>query len=328
MGKANRKKQRKDNGNKHLMSTTAEEKMRSQMDQAQYAPALETLAQIIKQKEVRPEFLYDGAYAYFMLGDYERAAAWINNTLSYDPANVRARLLLARICLLEKRSEDGLAIFDFVLEHDIDLLKPAEKEEIKKMVSYAVHADEEHVRRNFPALAKFSNIVGRAKPESTIEVEDSVTESASILQALKRKIAAAEARGAEPPVMENSPAEVLQPETGRETEAEDEAVLETMSEADEKSKVETQIQEALQQKSTLQEKIRLLNLLAGGYFCAHSLEAAEKLLSEALKISIDDITLRNMALLQQDMGKQEKALQFAAQMQRTDFLLLRILRKE
>ena len=134
-------------------------------------------------------------------------------------------------------------------------------------------------------------------------------------QTLKKKIAAAEAGEAAIPSTDSQPA-------GIEESTVQQPVAEPAVETEQK------IQAVLQQQSTVQEKIRLLNLLAGGCFCARELAAAEQFLTEALKLSIEDVTLRNMALLQQELGNQEKALQFAAQMQQTDFLLLRSLRAQ
>ena len=128
MGKANRKKQRRTNTGVTDMAT--EQTMRRQMKNGEYAPALETLVKIIKQKKIKPEFLYDGAYAYFKLGDYERATEWVNNTLTYAPGDIPARLLLAQICLLEHRIDESLAIFEFVLANGRDKLKSDDLNEI------------------------------------------------------------------------------------------------------------------------------------------------------------------------------------------------------
>ena len=60
---------------------------------------------------------------------------------------------------------------------------------------------------------------------------------------------------------------------------------------------------------------------------AQNTGAARKMLSEALKTDTQsDYTLRNMALLQLEMGNREKALKFASLMRHADFLLLRTLR--
>ena len=78
--------------------------------------------------------MYDGAYAYFMLGDYPRAINWVNTTLSYDSAHVQARILLGRICILEDRTEDGLAILDFVLENCRSVIPEASLDEMEEIL--------------------------------------------------------------------------------------------------------------------------------------------------------------------------------------------------
>ena len=133
-----------------------EEKIRRHMEYEQYPEVLETLAERIQlNEEVQPEFLYDGAYAYFMLGDYERATSWVDNVLTYDHGNLKARILLARICILEDRVENGLAVFDFVLKNGENSLAEEEQEEIEDIVSYYVRRDEERIRRQYPNIMKF-----------------------------------------------------------------------------------------------------------------------------------------------------------------------------
>ncbi len=135
-----------------------EQKIRSQMEDEQYAEVLESLAELVtltKTKDAKPEFLYDGAYSYFMLGDYERAASWVDNVLTFDSGNIPARILLARICILEDRVDDGLAIFDFVLKNASGRLSDDEKDEIEDMISYYMRRDEDKIRKQYPNIASF-----------------------------------------------------------------------------------------------------------------------------------------------------------------------------
>lgn len=83
----------------HIDAVKAE--MKAYMEKEDYARALEMLAKLIDQKYYEADLMYDGAYAYFMLGDHPRAINWVNTTLTYDPAHVQARILLGRICILK-----------------------------------------------------------------------------------------------------------------------------------------------------------------------------------------------------------------------------------
>ena len=75
------------------------------------------------------------------------------------------------------------------------------------------------------------------------------------------------------------------------------------------------------------EKVEALNAFAGAAYVADDYVSAKTLLMAALRLDPGcDVTLRNMALLLHDMGEQEKALQIAAKMRQTDFMLLHSLK--
>ena len=75
------------------------------------------------------------------------------------------------------------------------------------------------------------------------------------------------------------------------------------------------------------DKLRALNAFAGFAYAENDYEGAKYLLTEALRLDPGSSeTLRNMALLLHEMGEQDKALRIAAQMRRTDFLLLKIIK--
>lgn len=128
-------------------------KLASQMDGLYYAEALETLAELLGQKCYDPQVLYQGAQAYFYLGDYERAASWVENTLYYDPQHVEARLLLAKICLLEDRVEDAMALYTFVLRNSGDSLSRNDLEQIKEGADYTWRTDRQWLADKYPLVA-------------------------------------------------------------------------------------------------------------------------------------------------------------------------------
>lgn len=90
---------------------------------------------------------------------------------------------------------------------------------------------------------------------------------------------------------------------------------------------EKQAQEILAQEIRPMEKVEALNAFAGVAYASGDNAGAKTLLMAALRLDPgDDMTLRNMALLLHDMGEKDKALQVAATMRRTDFMLLRTLK--
>ena len=162
MGKASKKVAKKQHQNKEngMEKETRADKalLRSQMDEEKYDEALGTLAKLIGNKCVDADVMYNGAYCYFMLGDYKRAADWINNTFNYAPDHIKARILLARICLLEDRMEDGLAIFDFVLANWQQSMSEADKQEMEEVLEYYGRSEKELLQNSYPHVAAFLGI--------------------------------------------------------------------------------------------------------------------------------------------------------------------------
>ena len=296
MGKASRKmaknKEKQEKGKLVKDVQALRAKMQEQMEAEEYADALETLSGLIQDKCYDAELMYQGAYCYFMVGDYKRATEWVSNTLNYAPQHVAARILLARICILEDRTEAGLAIFDFVLENYGQGLSDEQQEEISDVLEYYGRNEPDTIREKFPAVAAFLGLK---------------TESMDV----PSKEAAAAAVPELEPETESKPVEATKIQ--QDVSAEDE--------------LETTRQSILAKTISLGEKVRLFNSFAGAYFYQRKLAEAKYLLDEALAIdAADEETLRNMALLLHDMGKQEEALQFAGRIQQADFALLAALR--
>lgn len=129
--------------------------MLQQIEAEAYADAIMTLATMIEAKCYDAECMYQGAYAYFMSGDYTRATQWVQNTLQYDGRNVPARLLLARICILEDRAAEGLAIFDFILRNFPGKLDENQQEDVRDILDYYGKNEPERIGKEYPAIEAF-----------------------------------------------------------------------------------------------------------------------------------------------------------------------------
>ena len=142
MGRASKRMKRQNNrrqaDQQKQEAVQTEQELSKLFAERKYEQVLEKLAMLIAAKDVKPEYLYDGAYSYFMLGDLERASQWVSNTLTYAPAHVDARILLARICMAQKRQSDAFAILDFLAEHDADDLTAEQREDIRDIGGYAL----------------------------------------------------------------------------------------------------------------------------------------------------------------------------------------------
>ena len=389
MGKAARKMKKKQVQAETAQSRQAnarwETLLAEQMKAGKYAEAIETLAELVKGDDIKPEFMYDAAYAYFMVGDYERAGQWINHTLSYEPGHIPVRILLARLLILQERQDDGLAVFDFVLDKGADTLTEAQRDEIEEIVEFYGRSEGEKIRRSYPHIAALLKL--EAPPAGTKDVSQ-------ILASLRQKVAAAgaaageaveeaaaavkpmaeagvavagEAVAAAKPVLEakaaaaaKKPADILaslkqrlaavsqekaegasgtakasggsrgasqgvQPTT--EGTVLSSARPQPAAAAANVSAAEKTKQDVLKKALPAVQKAEILTSFAGGYYYQGDLASAELLLQAALELDASDGVLRNMALVQQDAGRREEALQTAARMKLADFTLLRLLRQ-
>ena len=178
MGKASRKmakqQQKKEGKNRAQDIKNKEEICRTQITEEKFNEALGTIAEIAQTGHKDADIMYLAAYCYFMTGDYDRAATWINNTLSYDGGHLKARILLARLCMLQERDDDGLAIFDFVLEHGLKSLGEEDTREIEEILEYFVRNEADKLQLHYPHIASFMDITGtEAASSEVIEDKDS-----------------------------------------------------------------------------------------------------------------------------------------------------------
>ena len=270
-------------------------KLAAQMEDEEYGAALGTVASMIEKGVKDAEAFYDAAYSYFMSGDYERATEWLDNTLRLAPQHVEARILLARVCLLEGRSADGLAIFEFVLKNYAAALSAEDREDIREVLGYYGKAKEEEIRSGYPAIAHFLQLKGAA-PEA----------SSTAFQPLAQQVQRIEAQ----PLQQVRPAQPMEQKP-----ANDEAEALRLA------------QEILQKDVALLDKVRLLNSFAAGFFLAGSFAAAKSLLKQALSLDAhDDMSLRNLGYTLAALGERDAATELAARMTAPDFGLLAALR--
>lgn len=386
MGKAARRMKKKEEQAKaagvRQENARWEEKLKKQMAAGQYAEAIETLAELVKGNDIKPEFMYDAAYAYFMVGDYERAGQWINNTLTYEPGNIPVRILLARLLILQEREDDGLAIFDFVLDKGLASLTEEQKDEIEEIVEFYGRSEREKVQRNYPHIAAFLKLEAAApgtrdvgsilaslkakvaaageaagnaveeataavkpalaagaakageaaaaiKPELEARVEAAAKKPAEILASLKKRIAevSGEKKAAEPSAAAPAEKFAVSPAASSATSATTAAAVAKAPAPPSVAAAEL-VKENIRRKNLpAADQAELLNSFAGGYYYQGDLTAAEVLLTAAIELGEPaDGTLRNMALVQMEMGKREEALRTASRMKLADFPLLRLLR--
>lgn len=136
------------------MMRQAKEKMQKFIDLEEYDEALTYMADLVKEKIYDAELVYQAAYSYYMICDYERAAQWLENALILDADNTNARLLLARLCILEDRLDDGLDIYEFVVEHYANYLTAEQQEDMYDVLDFYNQHESEKIEERH-ALNRF-----------------------------------------------------------------------------------------------------------------------------------------------------------------------------
>ncbi len=324
-----------------------EKKLDTTYGEKKYSKALDVLAELVgKTKELSPEHIFMGAKSYFELGDYDRAAQWITNTLTFAPAHVEARLLLSRICMMKNRAEDGMAILNLLLANGLAALSEAQQEIAKRLW---LRYGEKGFLERFPNLSVLAeNAPARQAGEAIHQAgEQAKSDVKDLLRRLKEKVAghaetAAPAASAPAPA---APATVAPAEATGAAEPAAPAPMAPGATAPAKGALSpdatpahvapapeespeapnaTEVIAAVRGKTVSRaEKLRILNAFAGAAYLADDCETAEEYLSAALTLDgEDEQTLKNAVYNSLALGEIQRAEAYAARMHFADFAVL------
>lgn len=293
-----------------------QQKMKQQVEDCEYVDAMDTMAELVPLKAINEEIMYLGAYCYMMTDDNERAVKWINNVLSIDPSNIKARILLARICTMEDRTEDALTIYDFILENAQDKLSEEDRQELDDLLDYYRYAETDIIKEDYPSIAKFLGLAEEVKEEPQDEAAERARSAVARLRELLNNKKQAEA---EAEACQTMPAEEVQ------TCIEDTEVEEAEEAAFD---VETISQQIMNSPVSMKEKIKLFNTFAAGCYTNGDYQSAFDLLSGALVLdSSDPFVLKNIAYVCAAAGEVEQAMEFVSKLPMVDFGTLNALKK-
>jgi len=140
--------------------------------QEEYGEVINKLAELIQQKCYHAESMYAGAYSYYKLGDYKRAADWVNNTLTYAPQHLAVRILLGRLCLQDNRIEEALQVSEYVLEHGKGILKDNQLAELHEMLTSYAEMGAIADASDYPEVRKFLNLDAEVKTSANVANDD------------------------------------------------------------------------------------------------------------------------------------------------------------
>lgn len=307
--------------------------MQQLIEEEDYVTAMDVMAEIAANKKIDTDVMYWGAMCYFRTGDYNRAAKWIDNVLTYGDSS-RAKILLAAICIGEGRKEDGLRIADAVLADGGNIAEDHDNEFLQEVLE-PLRYGHENLLAKYPKIREYlaahddiqtalEAAAGAPVVEQTAETgeKNAVTALARLRQLLeKSKREAGESQA----VVE---ADDGQPDDVTEVAESEEDVQPVQESEAEAFDVEGTIASIASKGISLREKVRLLNVFAGACYQNGDYQYAFDLLSAALQLDCaDGATLKNIAYTCLSAGEQEQALEYAAKLPVIDFGLLYALNK-
>lgn len=317
--KINNNKKKKQENVKVNELVQLKKKMKEQYEAGEYVEAMDTMAEIAQHKKMDPEVMYMGASCYFMTGDYERAAKWVNNTLSYNPQNVPAKLLLARLCFVEDKAENGFAILDLLVEKNSGAMGEEEKKTLLEMLGYC-KGNMPDLMEKHPLLLKYheDNCVG-ASPTCTAPKDEGRSKAQAAVDRLKSLLNKSKGNKDPQQSMEKVTEAPAAPVTV--------AASNTIDVNDSAASVVQIVDKVMASDISLRDKVKSLNNFASGLYLNDDYDGALKLLQKALEIdSHDPFVLRNIAYVCLAMKEKDKALEYASKLPMTDFALIKAIK--
>ena len=283
--------------------------MQQRVQAQDYAAAIEVMAEIAGTGYMDVDTMCLGAKCYFRLGDYDRAAKWLDKVLSRQADYLPAKIILSALCIAQKRYEDGLKISESILSKG-EIALPAEDKELLENGLKYVAAMQKALFNDYPACRKYLGI--------TDEAANALAKLRKLMDNVKQDEDCVQTRSVEE--LENAgDVEVVSAEAASECQDEQAGKVEDASVFD-TDKIVTDI---MSKNISLRDKIRLFNAFAGGCYQAGNYQSAFELLSAALQLDDhDDLVLKNMAYTCMAAGEKEQALEYAAKMTMVDFALL------
>ena len=288
---------------------------------------MDIMAELASKKLMDPEIMYMGAYCYMMTGDNERAVKWISNILSYEPNHVKARILLARICIMEDRTDEALQIFAMVITNLQNKMDEEDKQELEEMLDYYRYSEPDMLIEKYPVIAEFVGLEVPEKQEEAVpaEEEPSVDEATTRAKAAVAKLRALlnskkQEEQATEPVQEVIPEVQPQP-------VEEKVECETNATSEDSVDVNAISQQIMSKPVSVKDKIKLFNTFAAGCYVSGDYQSAFDLLSGALTLdSSDPMIIKNLAYVCAAAGENEQAMEFVSKLPMVDFGILKTIK--
>ncbi|MGL5271777.1 MAG: hypothetical protein ACRC7I_14830 [Selenomonadaceae bacterium] len=278
------------------MDKTTELKQKVKVLQAEgkYEDGLITVIELFNLGCQDVDVIFAAAQFYFMANDYERSNIWINKLLDMDPGNIEARVLLVKICVLLGREQDALDIMEVILKVNENNLKYHLKMQMEELLEVYKLTKLDIIKVKYPHIKSFLNI------DETNElkmVNSTVPDIKVKIVSLRKDFEQQQDQGVTIEKTENKSAQEI-------------------------------INEILNKKISLQEKIKLCNSFAGAYYYENRLSDAELMLKKIIDLDEKNSSAyRNLSFIEIARGNKIKAQKYADKLPLADFSLLYYIKK-
>lgn len=350
--KINKNKMKKRNNQAKQVLSSLKHDMQQFMEAEDYTAAMDVMAEMAANKQMDGEIMYWGAQCYFFTGDFERAEKWVNNALNNGYNSVGLKILLATLCMTEERSEEAFKLCEAVLTEGIEGMSKQDQEIFDNFMDNISYGYDELVSE-YPKISEYlqkkqteneanspvnklkeilkGKKIEEAKPQQDEAQEEVKTEPEEAPSEDKAQAALARLRQL---LSKNKDSEEKQEEIIPEIQRveENQPVVEESDDVQQNEAEKVDVSDTLAKiaakEISLVEKVRLINVFAGGCYQQGDYQSAFDLLSAALELDGQDAaTLKNIAYTCLSAGEQEQAMSFAAKLPVVDFALLYALKQ-
>lgn len=353
--KINKNRMKKRNNQAKQVLNSLKHDMQQFMEAEDYTAAMDVMAEMAANKQMDGEIMYWGAQCYFFTGDFERAEKWVNNALNNGYNSGGLKMLLATLCMSEERNEDAFKLCEVVLTEGIEGMSKQDQEIFDNFMDNISYGYDELVTQ-YPNISEY------------LQKKQAETEANSPVNKLKQILRDKESDEVRPPQakvqeeVKTEPEEAPSEDKAQAALARLRQLLSKNKDSEEKQEEKEEIIPEIQcveenqpvveeyddvqhnevekvdvsdtltkiaaKEISLAEKVRLINVFAGGCYQQGDYQSAFDLLSAALEIDGQDAaTLKNIAYTCLSAGEQEQAISFAAKLPVVDFALLYALKQ-
>lgn len=195
------KRLKKQNVQKEQDFKNLKQEMQNLVEDEQYTDAMDVMAEMAEKKIMDGEVMYWGALCYFRTGDYQRCGKWLNHALDNGYRVPEVNILLAAVCFVERRYDDGFKLCQSLLSQNQELTEKADKllqevlapvRERQEMYKEKYAAVKDYAERNKEAIENAQQVKTAVQEIRAEERREENTKSA--LSKLKNLLAKSKAR--------------------------------------------------------------------------------------------------------------------------------------